>query len=120
MGWFAYVIVSRRGHTYVGITDDLVRRIAAHNGDAPGGAKSTRAGRPWRLGAVYGPLETRAGAQSLEHALKRLRGRRRLTVAATRLAIAALREQRSRAGERTAVGATGDTQGHGRGRRDVA
>jgi putative endonuclease len=90
-GWLVYVLVSRRGRTYVGITDDLTRRLAAHNGSRPGGAKATRSGRPWRIGAIYGPVATRGAAQRLEHALKRLRGRRRLTVAATRLAVAALR-----------------------------
>jgi putative endonuclease len=93
VGWIVYVLVSRRGRTYVGVTDDLRRRIAAHNGMRPGGAKVTRAGRPWRLGALYGPVPTRGAAQRLEHALKRLRGRRRLTVAATRLAIAALQQR---------------------------
>jgi predicted GIY-YIG superfamily endonuclease len=91
LGWVVYVLVSRRGRTYVGVTDDLRRRLAAHNGTRPGGAKATRAGRPWRIGAIYGPVPTRGAAQRLEHALKRLKGRRRLTVAATRLAIAALR-----------------------------
>ena len=75
----------------MGITDDLDRRLAAHNGARPGGAKATRAGRPWRVGAVVGPVATRGAAQRLEYALKRLRGHRRLSIAATRLAIAALR-----------------------------
>jgi predicted GIY-YIG superfamily endonuclease len=95
--WVVYVLISRSGRTYVGLTDDLRRRIAAHNGEGNGGAKSTRAGRPWRVGAVYGPLPTRGAAQRLEYALKRLRGRRRLTVAASRLAVDAVRAGRDSA-----------------------
>lgn len=91
IGWVVYVLVSRHGRTYVGVTDDVARRVAAHNGARPGGAKATRAGRPWRIGAIYGPVRTRGDAQRLEHALKRLRGHRRLSIAATRLAVAALR-----------------------------
>ncbi len=78
-GWVVYVLVSADGgRTYVGITNDLERRLAQHSGDQPGGAKSTRAGRPWSIGAVYGPYETRAEAQSIEYALKQKPGRERL------------------------------------------
>lgn len=77
--WVVYVLLSADGgRTYVGITNDLDRRLAQHNGAQPGGAKSTRAGRPWTVGAVYGPYETRAKAQSVEYALKQRPGRERL------------------------------------------
>jgi predicted GIY-YIG superfamily endonuclease len=77
--WFAYVLIAgpvRR--TYVGVTTDVERRLRQHNGELRGGARSTRAGRPWRIGAIRGPFPTRGEAQSAEHALKRLRGAARL------------------------------------------
>jgi predicted GIY-YIG superfamily endonuclease len=76
--WFVYVLVSRTGRTYVGVTNDVKRRLGQHNGLIRGGARATRAWRPWRVGRVLGPLPTRGQAQSLEHRVKRLKGRRRL------------------------------------------
>ena len=77
--WQVYVLVSERlGRTYVGITTDADRRLAQHNGERAGGARATRAGRPWRLGALHGPYESRGQAQRVESALKKVRGRRRL------------------------------------------
>lgn len=73
--WLVYVLLSAdERRTYVGITNDLARRVEQHNGRAPGGAKTTRSGRPWTVGQTYGPFETRAMAQSIEHAVKRRRG----------------------------------------------
>ncbi|HTM20435.1 MAG TPA: GIY-YIG nuclease family protein [Kofleriaceae bacterium] len=76
--WVVYVLVSAAGRTYVGITTDQGRRLAQHNGLARGGARATRAGRPWRVGATYGPFADRGSALRAEWAVKRLRGRRRL------------------------------------------
>ena len=77
--WLVYVLVSRDGRrTYVGITDDLERRLGQHNGKRPGGAKSTRAGRPWRLARTYGPFANRGDAQHVEHHVKLRPGRERL------------------------------------------
>lgn len=77
--WWVYVLVSESaGRTYVGVTTDPERRLAEHNGERPGGARSTRAGRPWALGRVHGPFEARGMAQALEHRLRRRRGQARL------------------------------------------
>jgi predicted GIY-YIG superfamily endonuclease len=77
--WHVYVLVSADGgRTYVGVTSDLARRLAQHNGELPGGAKSTRAGRPWTIGATFGPFPSRGQAQAAEHQLKRRSGRARL------------------------------------------
>jgi len=77
--WHVYVLVSADGsRTYVGVTSDLPRRLAQHNGERPGGAKSTRAGRPWAVGATFGPYPSRGQAQAIEHRLKRRSGRDRL------------------------------------------
>lgn len=83
--WYAYVLVSlepasgpglprRVGRTYVGIAVDVARRARQHNGELPGGARSTRAGRPWRVALVEGPYPDRGSAQAAEHVLKQRRG----------------------------------------------
>lgn len=77
-GWWLYLLRSGSGRTYVGISVDVERRLAQHNGEQPGGAKSTRAGRPWRVARRWGPFE-HGRAASLEYALKRHRGARRLS-----------------------------------------
>lgn len=80
MSWWVYVLVSRRANlTYVGVSTDARRRLAEHNGQRPGGAKCTRAGRPWALGAVWGPFDSRSEAQRAEHLVRRRRGRERLS-----------------------------------------
>lgn len=77
--WILYVLVSDDGsRTYVGITNDLERRLEQHNGERKGGAKATRAGRPWSLGTTFGPFDDRGSAQKAEYQLKRRSGRDRL------------------------------------------
>lgn len=77
--WHVYVLASEaRRVTYVGIAKDVEARLAQHNGETRGGAKSTRAARPWRVARVTGPYASRAEAQSAEYALKQLRGPARL------------------------------------------
>ena len=76
--WHVYVLVSPARRTYVGITLDPEKRLDEHNGVRPGGAKATRAGRPWKLAALYGPYESRGRAQQVEHAVKKRRGPARL------------------------------------------
>ena len=42
MAWVVYVLVSEsQVETYVGVTNDLARRVDQHNGDLPGGARRT-------------------------------------------------------------------------------
>ncbi len=77
--WVVYVLVSEVSSvTYVGITTDVERRLGQHNGLLRGGAKRTRADRPWRLGKRYGPYAGRGDALRAELAVKKLRGLRRL------------------------------------------
>lgn len=76
--WVVYVLVSDTRGTYVGVSTDPERRLTQHNGERVGGARTTRAGRPWALATVYGPYATRGEALSVEHRIKKLRGRRRL------------------------------------------
>ena len=78
--WWAYVLVSEaNGQTYVGVTVDVERRLLQHNGNLPGGAKSTHRGRPWKLAKKHGPFLDRGEAQTIEYELKRRRGVERLS-----------------------------------------
>lgn len=75
--WSVYVMLSDKDNwTYVGISTDVNRRLAQHNGQLPGGAKFTRAHRPWNIVAVYGGL-SKGDAMRLEALIKRRRGLRR-------------------------------------------
>ena len=79
MAWHLYVLVSAfETETYVGITTDVERRLDQHNGELPGGARTTTRGRPWTVGATFGPYATRGAAQSAEWDVKQLRGTERL------------------------------------------
>ena len=55
MSWWVYLLRCGDGTLYTGITDDLDRRLAAHN--AGRGAKYTRSRRPvtlvWRKGPGF-------------------------------------------------------------------
>ena len=96
MPWSVYVLVSETsGATYVGVSSDLARRVAQHNGLTPGGAKSTRGARPWSIGATFGPYALRGEAQRVEHRVKRLRGRERLEFSGESLRKPAAQEPRS-------------------------
>ena len=79
MNWFVYGHESTcRPRTYVGVTTDPDRRLAQHNGERAGGAKATRAARPWKLQATFGPFRTRGAAQRAEYEIKCRRGGERL------------------------------------------
>lgn len=45
-GWTVYLVRCADATLYTGITTDLERRVAQHNGERPGGARFTRARRP--------------------------------------------------------------------------
>ena len=77
--WTLYLLRSSvLRSTYAGIAMDVDRRLEQHNGERPGGAKSTRRGRPWNVVATWGPFADRATAQRAEYALKQLSGDARL------------------------------------------
>ncbi|MBL4770708.1 MAG: GIY-YIG nuclease family protein [Planctomycetes bacterium] len=77
--WMVYVLQSQvRAVTYVGISKDVKARLAQHNGETKGGAKSTRTARPWTIARTLGPYETRGEAQSAEYALKQKPAHERL------------------------------------------
>jgi predicted GIY-YIG superfamily endonuclease len=70
--WFVYIVRCRDGSLYTGVTNDLGRRIAAHNGGR--GARYTRSRSPVVL--VYQEsAPDRAAAQRREHRIRCLRTR---------------------------------------------
>ena len=65
-----YVIQNPAGRYYIGLTDDLQRRLRDHNG---GTSKWTRGKGPWNRVWQQGPL-TLSEARKLESELKRQKG----------------------------------------------
>lgn len=58
--------------TYVGVTNNWTRRLRQHNGEITGGAKTTRAHRPWK-GIIHVTGLTQTEALQLEWAWKHRR-----------------------------------------------
>lgn len=79
--WWVYVLCCADGSLYTGITTDVDRRIAEHNGDGAPGARYTRSRRPVRLIHVE-PAADRAEATRRELAIKRLDRERKLALCA--------------------------------------
>ena len=67
------------GSLYTGITTDVIRRVAEHNGRGAIGARYTRSRRPVQLVHVE-PAATRAEASRREAAIKRLDRARKLAL----------------------------------------
>jgi putative endonuclease len=70
MTWRVYIIECSDGSLYTGITNDLDRRITAHNDGR--GAKYTKSRRPVRL-RYSEPAADRKNASQREYAIKSLR-----------------------------------------------
>ena len=77
--WFVYMLRCADGTLYTGITTDVDRRVAEHNGDSGLGARYTRSRRPVTLAYVE-PARNRAGAARREAAIKRLDRARKLAL----------------------------------------
>ena len=74
---YAYLLLCADGSLYAGWTNDLRRRLHAHNEGT--GAKYTRARRPVRL--VYAEaFDTKEEAQKRECQIKKLRHKQRISV----------------------------------------
>lgn len=76
--WRAYLLLCRDGSLYAGVSNDVERRLAAHN--AGTGARYTRSRRPVRL-RWQSPDLDKGAAHRLEWRLKRLRRAEKLTLA---------------------------------------
>lgn len=79
--WFVYILRCADGTLYTGITTDIARRLAEHNGEAGGGARYTRSRRPVMLTHVE-PSADRAAAARREAAIRRLDRARKLLLCA--------------------------------------
>ncbi len=67
--WHVYLLECADGTLYCGVTTDLARRLAQHNGLAPGGARYTSGRRP--VGLLVSRACSRKGvALRLERAVK--------------------------------------------------
>lgn len=73
---FLYVLVSclSPGRSYVGVTNDMGRRIRQHNGEISGGAKYTTRSKPWRVHALF-QVSSRHDALCLEWKVKHRKSR---------------------------------------------
>ena len=69
--WFVYMLRCADGTLYTGITTDVERRVAEHNGNHGLGARYTRSRRPVTLAHVE-PAGSRAEAARREAAIKQL------------------------------------------------
>ena len=77
--WHVYMVRCSDGTLYAGITNDLKKRIEAHN-SGKDGARYTRSRRPVKL--VYSEqVESKSAAAKLEYQIKKLpRGKKELIV----------------------------------------
>lgn len=54
MEYYCYMLVNDGPNTYIGITNDINKRIQQHNGLLRGGAKYTRRANIWRYHMIIG------------------------------------------------------------------
>ncbi|XP_062175055.1 structure-specific endonuclease subunit slx1-like [Alnus glutinosa] len=66
--WCVYLILSTNVpiKTYVGVTTDFPRRLKQHNGELKGGAKASRAGRPWVCACIIRGFKDQSEACKFE------------------------------------------------------
>ena len=69
--WSVYLLLCADGTLYCGISKNVLRRVAMHNGILPGGAKYTRGRRPVSLVSCAGGF-CREEALRLERRIKKL------------------------------------------------
>lgn len=78
MIWHVYLLRCRDGSLYCGVTSNLERRLAQHNGLVPGGARYTRGRRPVSLVASV-PCACKSLALKLEARVKTRAARQKLS-----------------------------------------
>lgn len=69
--WQVYLLRCADGSLYTGVTTDLCRRLAQHNGERAGGPRFTRGRRPVEL-LWQEAAPDRSAAQRREAAIKQL------------------------------------------------
>ena len=68
--WSVYILKCADGSLYTGVTNDLVKRVEAHN-SSPTGAKYTKARRPVEL-VYFESSISRSEAQKRESVIKKM------------------------------------------------
>ena len=72
MEWSCYII-ENRGYTYVGVSNDVEKRLRAHNGEIKGGAKyTTGKGAGWKHICLIHGFPTKIESMQFEWALKHI------------------------------------------------
>lgn len=73
--YHCYLISSeKKKRTYIGITNNLPRRLKQHNGKIKGGAKSTRSGKgSWVYHTIVGEFANKSDASKFEWYWKHIR-----------------------------------------------
>ncbi len=66
MSYYCYLIHNEYGHTYTGITTNIINRLDAHNGIIKQGAKATRKSSEWKYSVIVGVFNDRSSASSFE------------------------------------------------------
>jgi putative endonuclease len=79
--WFVYIVRCADRTLYTGVTTNVERRVAEHNGIGAAGARYTRSRRPVELVHVE-TVATRAAATRREAAIKQLDRARKLALCA--------------------------------------
>jgi len=68
--WSCYII-ENKGYTYVGVSNNVTKRLRAHNGEIKGGAKyTTSKGSGWKHICVIHGFPTKIESMQFEWALK--------------------------------------------------
>ena len=74
--YICYILASvDHKKTYVGITNNIHRRLRQHNGEICGGAKSTKHARPWSVATTITGFRSRSEALMFEWAMHHTRGK---------------------------------------------
>jgi len=75
--WCVYVLKCRNNYLYIGLTNNINRRLKEH--ERGSGSKFVRSRRPFELVKTI-PCRNSAEARSLEHKLKKMKRSRKIEV----------------------------------------
>ena len=92
LDWYLYLIRCRDGSLYTGITTDVARRLAEHQGNGSAGAKYLRGREPLTL-VFQEKLGSRSLALGVESKVKKLSKTRKEELISTRQRIEAIIRQ---------------------------
>ena len=68
--FYCYLLYTDQGHTYIGATTDVDRRLKQHNKELKGGAKYTSKYTNWKFLFIIGGFKTKQEALQCEWKLK--------------------------------------------------